>query len=557
VAELARGTVADRPWGRTLAALGLRGLTGQLTLTAEGKRYQLAFGEGAVVGAGSPLASDAAARIALTGSLISSTQVGDIARKLAAAPGRDEVDVIAELARLGPEQAIRLRRRVVAQRAARSFAVDRGEFVVEDAITVPVVAGSELDIRAVIYLGARSFLSENRLNTELGQLGQWFQLKPEAVEDLRQFGFTDAERPVIEALRGGAGLAALETPDREQRMVRAVVYALASCGAVTCESGLRAPDRKPPARPAPRRAPDSIDPPTTVSPAAAAADLDPQTTLRRSEVDAPTRRRPTAQAPAQRKAADEQQTAAVQALISARLELLESGGDRFQLLGVGREAPAEQIRIAYFGLARQLHPDRLASLGIDDTERRAQRLFAEVNTAFSILSDPARRAEYLGVLRRGGEAAVRQEQADAEAMAMRVLESEEAFRRGEMALRRDQMSTAIRELEHAIELNPDEVDYHAALAWARFCLASDKLAVATATRKALEEALAKAPRSVSARFYLGRVERILGRDEDALRHFKQVLERVPHHAEAMSEVRVLESRLAAGADKGLFGRPKR
>ena len=554
MAELARGTVADRPWGRTLAALGLRGLTGQLTLTADGKRYQLAFGEGAVVGASSPLASDAAARIALTGSLISSTQVADISRKLAAAPGRDEVDVIAELARLAPEQAIRLRRRVVAQRAARSFAVDRGEFVVEDAITVPVVAGSELDIRAVIYLGARSFLSEVRLNTELGQLGQWFQLKPEAIEDLRQFGFTDAERPVIDALRGGAGLAALETPDLEQRMVRAVVYALASCGAVTCESGLRTPARKPPAQPPARPAPASIPPPPPADPD---ADADLQTTLRRSEVDAPTRRRPTAPAPTPRKPADEAQTAAVQALIAARLELLEGGGDRFELLGVGQDATPEQIRNAYFGLARQLHPDRLSSLGIDDAERKAQRLFAEVNTAFSILSDPGRRAEYLGILRRGGEAAVRKEQAEVEAMAMRVLESEEAFRRGEMAMRRDQMSTAIRELEHAIELNPDEVDYHAALAWARFCVASDKLAVSAATRKALEAAIARAPRSVNARFYLGRVERILGRDQDALRHFKQVLETAPNHAEATSEVRVLEARLAAGPDKGLFGRPKR
>lgn len=544
MALLARGTVGDRPWGRTLAALGLRGLDGQLTLVADGKKYQVAFGQGAVVGAGSPLASDAAVRVALTGHLVSSTQVAEITRKLAAAPGRDEIEVIAELARLAPDQAIRLRRRVVAQRAARTFAVERGEFIVEDAVTVPVVPGSELDIRAVIYLGARSFLSETRLNVELGQLGQWFQLKPEALEDLPQFGFTEAERATLEALQHGAGLAELETPEQEQRMVRAVVYSLASCGAVLTEPAVRPAARKAPVvrQPPQRPSTDAIDGPTVRKPEQA----EPQT-IRRSAVDGPTRRRDApSQPPTNRRPVESKQTADVQALITARLELLERGADHFQLLGVGQEAPPEQIRTAYFGLARQLHPDRLASLGISDEQRQAQRLFAEVNTAFAVLSDAGRRSDYLNVLRRGGEAAIRKEQAHAEQLAMRILESEEAFRKGEAAMRRDQMTTAVRELERAVELHPDEADYHAALAWARFCSAPDKMQASTTTRRALEAAIAKAPRAISARFYLGRVERMLGKDEDALRHFRLVLEREPHHQEATSEVRVIEARLAAG-----------
>ncbi|MDQ3370442.1 MAG: hypothetical protein M3680_33900, partial [Myxococcota bacterium] len=76
--ELTRGTVADRPWGRTLAALGLRGVTGQLTLVSDGRIYELAFAGGAVVGASSPLGSDSAARIAVTGGLASSTQVAEL-----------------------------------------------------------------------------------------------------------------------------------------------------------------------------------------------------------------------------------------------------------------------------------------------------------------------------------------------------------------------------------------------------------------------------------------------------------------------------------------------
>ncbi|HEX8111938.1 MAG TPA: hypothetical protein VF516_29600, partial [Kofleriaceae bacterium] len=75
MAELARGRVADRPWGRTFAALGLRGLTGQLSVLADGKRFLVGFDHGAVVAAASPLASDAAARVALTIHLVSSSQV--------------------------------------------------------------------------------------------------------------------------------------------------------------------------------------------------------------------------------------------------------------------------------------------------------------------------------------------------------------------------------------------------------------------------------------------------------------------------------------------------
>src|SRR5262245_19374032 len=102
-----RGSVTDRPWGLTLGAISLRRYTGQLAIDSDGKSYAIAFRDGAIVGASSPLAADAIARIALTNHFITSTQVADIMRRLAASPDRDEVDVLAEVVRFSPDQAVK------------------------------------------------------------------------------------------------------------------------------------------------------------------------------------------------------------------------------------------------------------------------------------------------------------------------------------------------------------------------------------------------------------------------------------------------------------------
>jgi tetratricopeptide (TPR) repeat protein len=834
-----------------LATLGLRGITGQLSLVADGKRFRVGFAHGAVVAAASPLASDAAVRVALTSHLVSSSQVPEISRRQVAAPGRDEIELISELARLGPEHALRLRRRVIAQRAARTFSVQHGEFVVTDRNELEVLPGCELDVRAVVYLGARTNLSEQRLSAELEQLGAWFQLRPGTDDDLPQFGFSDLEQPVVERLRDGGTLAEIEdfaSSFVEGSTVRAVIYALASCNACNLEPPpgqprarlaraqspspaalaastqsvprstestqpvpqftestqpmmreagpapsdepmrtmtqplTRSPGSRPP-EPSDARAPRPTPSNRTIMPANQAArpaamplttkptptgaePAVPKTTTRVATVPPPPRppptsgstvpppasepsdsedsagarrpstsdptdpgsmraRRPTDDAkgwdnpsgstrattrdavprsrssasihlpsdevisgsgssgsirlpdgarrsdrssaslripsdealrealndartqtgdeltnrnlasealrirpadlprgrrpsdeaarrdgssgsigvpsddalrdssargpgdarrrpgsspglrqPIEREAAsgmvvrpvaaarppptrqvarvDTPQSHEVKALIAQRLKLLDQGADHFQLLGVPPEVGNEVLRKAYFSLARQLHPDRLAALGISDDGRHAQRLFAQINAGFAILSDHARRTKYVDVLRRGGEAAVRAEQARAEELTRRILEAEEAYRRGDLALRRDQPAAAVTELERAVQHNPDEADYHAALAWARFCAALDKPAAAAATRAGLDRALQRAPRSVTARFYLGRVERMLGRDQDALKHFRDVVAASPGHAEAAAELRILESRLA---DKP--GKPRR
>lgn len=63
------------------------------------------------------------------------------------------------------------------------------------------------------------------------------------------------------------------------------------------------------------------------------------------------------------------------------------GVDLYGVLGVDREASQDDIRRAYRGLARELHPD---ASGDPATEER----FKEVTAAYEILSDPEKRERY-------------------------------------------------------------------------------------------------------------------------------------------------------------------
>lgn len=80
----------------------------------------------------------------------------------------------------------------------------------------------------------------------------------------------------------------------------------------------------------------------------------------------------------------------------------------YEILGVGRQASADQIKRAYYALIRQNHPDRFSAerralqaandqarlRALDHRLEEAKRRTQSINAAYAILSDAERRARY-------------------------------------------------------------------------------------------------------------------------------------------------------------------
>ena len=409
---LVRGAITDRPWGATLAAIGLSGRSGQLTLhTDDHKVYRIAFAHGVVVGATSPQTVDTVPRIALAARIINAEQAR-LWRKA------DDVDRLSAAVGLPAQQVRELKRRMIIQRAARTFGVDVGDYVVEDRITIPVLFGVDVDIRAAIYFGMRMNLSQQRLTRTRHKVGSRFALRPEALEDLPRYGFTADEQPVLDALRDGTSGPELEAGHRDldPRMIEAVFCTLAVCDAVVKARTLPAQEISLARTPTPReptmtRVPTPREPTSTSSPACVPQLVheDPVVSRPHPSTRAPTVPRTSTRALKQQRSMTDpflemQKTRQrpfaltydeVDQLIAIGIEYLDRGVDHFTFLGLPRGASIPDVREAYLEFARYLRPEKLDEMGIDDDDTDAHSVFAQVVIAFTVLTDPVRRAEYL------------------------------------------------------------------------------------------------------------------------------------------------------------------
>jgi curved DNA-binding protein CbpA len=205
----------------------------------------------------------------------------------------------------------------------------------------------------------------------------------------------------------------------------------------------------------------------------------------------------------------------------------------YAILGIEESATTEQVREAYFKMAKRWHSDRFAGMGVgDEVMAMVEDLFRRAGEAQKVLIDPEQRKSYDFVRERKAKGLPTDVNL--------ILEAEALFSKAQILVRRGQAAGAEPILRKAVEMNKGEAEF-----WAYFGFAihaargKDGLVEA---RAALKRSLEMNPKLDVAHEFLGRIARVEGQLQEAQRELRQALDMNRKNRDAERELRLIAMR---------------
>ena len=227
--------------------------------------------------------------------------------------------------------------------------------------------------------------------------------------------------------------------------------------------------------------------------------------------------------------------AVIRRMIEAKAKVVD-GENLFAVLGLAETAGRDEIKAAYFEAAKRYHPDRLSVLGLEALRPDVERIFRRVSEAYGTLHDDKRREDYRQALSRPPEEG---ESPEAHAKAMKLLDAEMAFRRGEQLARKNDFAGALKELEQAVAGNPQEGEH---VAWLAFARVGAGQATWAEAKQRLAEATKLSPKCARAFYFLGMALKEEHDDDRALLMFRKAFNLDERLLEAEREIRLITMR---------------
>jgi curved DNA-binding protein CbpA len=241
--------------------------------------------------------------------------------------------------------------------------------------------------------------------------------------------------------------------------------------------------------------------------------------------------------------------------------LVATERDYYQILEVSRDASEKDIKRAYHRLARERHPDKGTT---PEQIKRLQEGFALISTAYNVLKDKDKRAEYDVRVRKedarrgqegGGEPSGGRAPAAATGTAAvgaakatggreeRIAIAQRAYTKGVQLFNAGDYSRACEFFEAAIKNNDNEALYHVKLGLALMRSRQGFNRAVTAIQRAIE----LDPYNVDHRLALGEIYETVGSTSLAIKAYQDLLKWDATNAKALERL----SALGAGTGRSL------
>ncbi|MDT8419398.1 MAG: response regulator [Desulfuromonadales bacterium] len=218
--------------------------------------------------------------------------------------------------------------------------------------------------------------------------------------------------------------------------------------------------------------------------------------------------------------------------------------DYYEALGLSRQCSADEVRRAYYRMAKECHPDRFLGFGLSqEMEEKVNEIFQYLTHAYTVLSDKDASASYLDELLNGPKKTINVSQ---------VIEAETAYQRGRTLLKVRRYEDAAAYLKKAVELGSKEPEYLTQYAWALYKSDPTHYDVQQQALKLLVSSREINPRLEETYLYLGHVYRALNKSRQSEKSFELAVQINPRCTEALRELRLINLRKEQSGDGGIL-----
>ncbi len=555
-----RGDFAERPFPEVMAEIYRWRATGALLLRRDKVKKIVYFRDGAPQSVKSNLLSECLGRVMVREKMISEADCEESLKRMKASQ-RQQGTVLIEMGCISPHNLVYGLNLQLQTKLFDVFRWEHGEFQFNPKVEPPPdTVNLEMTCAQIIYEGIKRAYSQDRLRKVAGELTSLYvHPSQDPLYALQDAGLGEEEQALLQAADGHQtvstlrALALLSPVDTDRflyamqcaQMVSLKDYPAAGKPKISIAAMAAQGARPPPLPPSS----SSLNNPTLPPASGLKIPMDVGD-------DVPTGERPQQLAPP-RRGPPPPRAAAPSKALGALLPELASGVhgalsgeesalrerlvakvaamrrmDYYEILGVATSASREEVKRAYFALAKEFHPDKHFGSASAEIRQLAGQIYELISAAHDCLADPEERERYTRDLAAGSKRDVGDEVG-------KILAAEGKFQKGEEALRSRDLRGALELFKEAIGLYPQEGEFHAYAGWTLFQIRPDDEQTTDTALSALERAVTLNPRLDKSYLFMGYIYKATGRPDKAEKQFEKAIQCNPDCTDALRELRIL------------------